>query len=115
MPQRKSTIVSPAPAMGGLARAQKLSPEQRRQIAQLAAAVRWAGHEGPPIQATHVGTLVIGEAELDCAVLEDGRRVLSQRGVNRALGRKHAAATSRPRGRPVMAVENCPSFSPQRV
>jgi len=75
--------------MGGLARAQKLSPEQRRQIAQLAAAARWAGHEGPPIQATHVGTLVIGEAELDCAVLEDGRRVLSQRGVNRALGRKH--------------------------
>jgi hypothetical protein len=30
--------------------------------------------------------------EIDCAVLDDGRRVLSQRSVNRALGRTHGGA-----------------------
>lgn len=30
-----------------------------------------------------------GDWQIECAVLEDGRRVLSQRGLNRALGRSH--------------------------
>jgi hypothetical protein len=38
-------------------------------------------------KATHTGTLTIGDLEIECAVLEDGRRVLSERSTNRALGR----------------------------
>lgn len=38
-------------------------------------------------KATHSGELVIGDLRIGCAVLPDGTRVLSQRGVGRALGR----------------------------
>lgn len=38
-------------------------------------------------KATHTGTVDIGSLSIPCAVLEDGRRVLSERGVMRALGR----------------------------
>lgn len=38
-------------------------------------------------KATHDGELRIGDAVIPCAVLEDGTRVLTQRGVLRALGR----------------------------
>ena len=38
--------------------------------------------------ALYSGTLPIGGIELDCAVLEDGTRVLSERAVHRAFGSK---------------------------
>lgn len=38
-------------------------------------------------KATHDGTLIIAGVSLPCVVLEDGTRVLSMRGVNKALGR----------------------------
>jgi oligoribonuclease (3'-5' exoribonuclease) len=68
---------------GGRARAEALTPEQRSEIAQKAAQARW-GSNLP--KATHEGMLKIGDRELPCYVLEDGRRVFSTRGVNRALG-----------------------------
>lgn len=37
-------------------------------------------------KASHAGTLKIGDMEIPCAVLEDGTRVLSERGVTKALG-----------------------------
>ena len=37
--------------------------------------------------ATHSGTLKIGDAEIPCVVLDDKRRVLTQLGVLRAIGR----------------------------
>lgn len=37
-------------------------------------------------RATHYGVLRIGEAEMDAFVLEDGRRVLSRRGMAKAFG-----------------------------
>ncbi len=81
-PQAEKTISRGA--AGGLARAKSLSPEQRKVIAEKAATSRW----NPGIaEATHTGELKIGELLLPCAVLEDGRRVLSERGVLRALGR----------------------------
>lgn len=87
----------PKKVAGGLARAKKLLPGKRREIARTAALARWAG---PAQKATHAGEIHIGGITLDCAVLEDGRRVLSQRGVNRALGRKHGGADFRRRGGP---------------
>src|SRR5271169_5627447 len=75
-------------ARGGIARAAKLSGDQRREIAQKAAAARWA--KDIPY-ATHEGTIRIGEIEIPCAVLNTGQRVLTQSGFMRALGRARQA------------------------
>lgn len=77
--------------MGGRARAQKLSAQERTAIARNAADVRWekAGKVLP--KATHEGILTIGDMEIPCAVLEDGTRVLTQSGVMVALGRARQA------------------------
>lgn len=68
---------------GGEARARKLSKKERSEIARLGAQKRWATVKGLP-KATHGSLdtpLRIGDAEIACFVLEDGTRVLSQRGV----------------------------------
>jgi hypothetical protein len=71
-------------AAGGHARAEALPADTRKEIAKRAALERW--RTDIP-QATHAGVLTIGEAELPCYVLEDGTRVLSTRGIMKALGR----------------------------
>ena len=73
---------------GGKARADRLSPERRKEIASKAALGRWGG-DAPTLKATHGSSdrpLVIGNLSLPCYVLEDGRRVLSLGGMVRALG-----------------------------
>ena len=40
-------------------------------------------------KATHDGTLTIGDLKIPCYVLDDGTRILSQRGINEALGITH--------------------------
>src|SRR3989344_2203269 len=45
------------------------------------------------LKATHSGQLHIGETAIDAYVLEDGTRVLSYRGVNRALGGSESWST----------------------
>jgi len=42
-------------------------------------------------KATHEGDISIGTAKIECAVLEDGRRVITQSGMMRALGRARQA------------------------
>ena len=74
---------------GGKARAAALSPGERKAIARQAAAARW---HGDVPRATHEGELRISDFTLQCAVLEDGRRVLSERGVLRALGIHYGGA-----------------------
>lgn len=69
-------------AKGGLARAESLTKEQRSAIAKKGAEARWAMP-----QAMREGSIKLGDLELPCAVLEDGRRVLTQSGVMLALGR----------------------------
>ncbi len=70
---------------GGKARAAALSPEQRREIARIAARKRWGDRSGLP-EATHSGDLPIGDLVIRCHVLEDGRRLLSGRSVTNAMG-----------------------------
>ncbi|MCW5648724.1 MAG: hypothetical protein KIS62_03140 [Ramlibacter sp.] len=84
-------------AKGGAARRDKLSPERRSEIARLAAQKR---HSAKPISAgpdpdnlnlpyaTHQGQMTIGDLDLDCYVLSDGRRVFHKRGMAKALGLK---------------------------
>ncbi len=67
-----------------LARARSLSPERRREIARDAATERWGRQKGIARE-THSGVMRIGDREIPCAVLEDGTRVLSIRGLSTAL------------------------------
>ena len=71
-------------SMGGKARAEKLSKEARISIAQAAADARWGGSLP---QATHSGELVIGGRKIACAVLRNGKRVLTQETFLTAIGR----------------------------
>ena len=50
-------------------------------------------------KATHTGTLRLGDRELPCAVLEDGTRLLSERGVSRVLGSSRGGSHWRRRRR----------------
>lgn len=88
---------------GGRARASVLTSEERRESAQRAARARWGtdpdaevvdevveppshppGRDDVPYSMFR-GTLTIGDAEFECHVLSDGRRVLTQREVVRVL------------------------------
>lgn len=69
---------------GGSARARSLTKEKRSEIAKKAAQERWNSPKaafGSPDK-----RLKLGDRELECYVLEDGRRVLSGRGMQEALG-----------------------------
>lgn len=78
---------------GGVARATVLPPKRRSEIAKAAAKARWESINPKDVrQATHAGVLPIGDVELPCAVLEDGTRVLSERGVTKALGGKRGGS-----------------------
>lgn len=68
-------------SMGGKARAESLSAERLSEIAQKAAKARWSIPK-----ATHFGELDIVGIKIPCYVLEDGRRVLSQRGLQTSIG-----------------------------
>jgi hypothetical protein len=74
-------------AAGGFARAKALTAEQRTEIARKGAMARWSGLP----QATHEGWIRIGEIEIPCAVLKDERRLITQSGMMRALGRARQA------------------------
>jgi len=77
---------------GGRVRAKNLTDEEKREIAAQGARARWAKASPEaavdlPV-ATHQGKMALGGLELDCYVLEDGRRVFHKRGMAKALGMK---------------------------
>ena len=84
-------------SLGGKARAESLSKADRSAIAKGAAEARWlkAGkHAEIPI-ATHGSPdrpLRVGDLEIPCYVLADGRRVLVQRGMLTSLDMKQGTA-----------------------
>jgi hypothetical protein len=78
---------------GGEARAEKLSKDEIREIASSGGKarrekVRVLSETGELPKATHQGKMMVGGLDLDCYVLEDGRRVFHKRGMARALGMK---------------------------
>lgn len=75
-------------AAGGRARAKSLSPERRREIARKAAESRWTKDLS---EAMHTGSIHLGNAEISCAVLDDGTRIVTQSDMMRALGRARQA------------------------
>lgn len=75
---------------GGKARAEKLSKEDRSEIARRAAVSRWTKEGKPALpRATHGShdhPLTIGDIQIPCFVLEDSTRVITNRGLQRSLG-----------------------------
>lgn len=78
-------------AEGGRARAQALSAAQRQQIARRAADARWSDEVAAAVSGSPDQPLRIGDVEIECYVLEDGQRVLTQASFLRALGRQTRA------------------------
>lgn len=72
-------------AKGGRARAESLSPAERKNIARQAAEARWESANIP--KAICEGELVIAGKTIACSVLENGKRLLTQRTFLAALGR----------------------------
>jgi hypothetical protein len=81
-------------AIGGHVRAQRLSKEERSLIARKAATARYE-----PLPQAICGSidkpLKIADIELECYVLDDGTRVLTQAGFLEALGRHRKANVRR--------------------
>lgn len=82
-------------AKGGKAAAAKLTEQQRTERAKKAVAAREAKKSLP--KATHGSAdhpLKIGDVEIPCYVLEDGTRVLSQRGLIAGIGMSSGSTKS---------------------
>jgi hypothetical protein len=83
---------SEAGRKGGKARAKKLTPQDRSHIARQGALARWEKEKNVTLPiATHEGVLTIGDAEIACANLDNGMRVLTQSSFMLALGRSRQA------------------------
>ncbi|MEO8098305.1 MAG: P63C domain-containing protein [Acidobacteriota bacterium] len=84
---------------GGKARALQLSKEDRSAIASAAAEARWgkSGKDRVPVPKADFGSpdrpLRIGELEIPCYVLEDGRSVITQGGMLSAMNMGRGTAT----------------------
>ncbi|MEX1141414.1 MAG: P63C domain-containing protein [Thermoleophilaceae bacterium] len=85
-------------AKGGVARAERLSPQERKEIARKAAAARWSDDLTEAVCGSPDHPLKIGDIEIECYVLQDGTRVLTQAGFLEALGRHRKANVRREGG-----------------
>lgn len=92
MPAKKTTS---GKALGGVARAKRLSPEERSAIATRAAKARWSEDVGQVICGSPDKPLKIGETEIECYVLADDTRVLTQSSFLQSLGRHPRANVRR--------------------
>ena len=81
--EQASALARRGARKGGIARAELLDGDTRREIAAQAAAARW----GDIQVASYAGEIHIGDLKIACAVLEDGTRLLSQSTVLQALSR----------------------------
>lgn len=72
-------------AAGGIARAEKLSTEQRALIAKKAAEARWDKDKMIP-KAEFEGSIIIGDMTFPCSVLSDGTRILTQSDFMAGMG-----------------------------
>src|SRR5262245_8048513 len=77
-------------SLGGQIRAQRLTTEQKREIALKAAEARWARIRDPHRlpEAVSAGVLTIGDIGLDVYVLDDRRRLINKAAMAKALSLK---------------------------
>lgn len=79
------------PSRGGRARAQKLSPAERKAVAIKAASARWNKDVPEAMYGSEDRPLQLGGTDIQCFVLEDETRVLTQADFLGALGRHRKA------------------------
>jgi hypothetical protein len=77
----------PKKAIGGHARAKALSSEERSVIARKAATARW--NSDLP-QAEYEGSFFIGDTQVNCAVLPNAQRIITQGTFLKLLGRSRS-------------------------
>ena len=82
---------------GGNARAEKLSAEERKDIAKRAASARWNKDVPEALYGSPDRPLMVGGKEIQAFVLDDETRVLTQASFLEALGR-HRKANVRDEG-----------------
>src|SRR5207249_7224486 len=86
-------------SLGGRARAAKLSKEDRSAIASAAAEARWSRSSKDRVHVPKADfgspdrPLKVGELEIPCYVLDDGRSVITQGGMLSALKMGRGTAT----------------------
>lgn len=76
---------------GGLARREALTPDERALIAKKAASARWNKDMPEALYGSLEKPLIIGGQEIECFVLDDETRVLTQASFLEALGRHRKA------------------------
>lgn len=76
---------------GGRTRAERLTKEERSDIARKAAKARWTEDLPKAVCGSWDSPLRVADIEIECYVLEDGTRVLTQAGFLEALGRHRKA------------------------
>jgi len=81
-------------SLGGKRRAESLTKKQRKEIASNAAKARWAEDSVLP-KAEYRGEITIGELSIPCAVLNNGKRVISENGITNALLGSRSGASKR--------------------
>ncbi|HEV8433339.1 MAG TPA: P63C domain-containing protein [Thermoanaerobaculia bacterium] len=111
----KDEAKAAAGRLGAVARAESLSPDQRKQIARTAAVERWSA-DIP--RAVNEGPLQIGDIIIECAVIDPGIRLINQESFLKAIGRSRtpkagtgsASRTSVDDLPPFLAAENIKPF-----
>lgn len=91
-PTKKTEKSNASQKRAGLARAASMTPSQRKALAAKAAHERWQKQKGKLPRATHVGVWKLGPLEVTCAVLEDKRRIFSERSLSSAFGHVRSGA-----------------------
>lgn len=106
-------------ALGGLARAAALSPAERSSIAKAAAASRWSDDTVHEVLAgSPEAPLRIGNVEIECYVLDDDTRVITQGSLLLALGRSVRARGTEERDErlpPILQGKAIRDYIPQAV
>lgn len=108
-------------AAGGNARAAALSAAERSQIAKRASAARWATQRSQVrdvLAGSPDSPLTIGEIEIECYVLDDDTRVITQASMLRAIGRsRRVAGTDSPDDSlpPILRAKSIRRFIPENV
>jgi hypothetical protein len=104
---------------GGKARAAALPAKRRSEIAYKAAAARWSESTKEAICGSPDKPLVIGDVEIECYVLDDGTRVLTQATFLQALGRHKRVMGRRDEGNedlpPILQAKSIQPYLPEGI
>jgi hypothetical protein len=107
----------------GIARWNGVTKSEQKVLVSKAAHARWKKREDV-VLASHQGTVKLGDFEIRCAVLVDGRRIFSERSLCDAMGharhpaeyaRRHLERERGDDSLPVLVTPNIRPFIPEKI